>query len=159
MVAGGEADAAAIDSNVLRTQLGSAPELGERLRVVETWGSFPVQPVVLRSGLHPELKERLRAVLLALDANSYLPPPSPGSASHASPPSPTSTTPPRSRPCESARAYSTFGRATISAVSDQRRARIPAVSLSAADLRMPGAAANSAARAFGRPSGEPGRSG
>ena len=41
MIAGSEVDAAAIDSNVLRIALGSAPGLGERLRVIETWGPFP----------------------------------------------------------------------------------------------------------------------
>ncbi len=74
MVAGGEVDAAAIDSNVLKIKLKSAPELGERLRVIESWGPFPIQPVVLRSGLHPELKERLRAVLLAINAGPHISP-------------------------------------------------------------------------------------
>ena len=74
MVGSGEMDAAAIDSNVLRIKLRSAPELGERLRVIETWGPFPIQPVVLRSGLQPELKERLRAALLTIGASSRTPP-------------------------------------------------------------------------------------
>ena len=70
MVVRGEVDAAAIDSNVLRIKLRSAPELRERLRVIETWGPFPIQPVVLRSGLHPELKDRLRAALLTIGAHT-----------------------------------------------------------------------------------------
>jgi len=74
MICRGEADAAAIDSNVLRIKLKSSPELEKRLRVVESWGPFPIQPVVIRSDLHPELKERLRAVLLALDVNSDVSP-------------------------------------------------------------------------------------
>ncbi|CAA9451324.1 MAG: ABC transporter, substrate-binding protein (cluster 12, methionine/phosphonates) [uncultured Rubrobacteraceae bacterium] len=74
MVAGSEVDAAAIDSNVLRINLGSAPGLGERLRVIETWGPFPIQPVVLRSGLHPELKERLRVALLAIATGPHASP-------------------------------------------------------------------------------------
>ncbi len=45
MVTGGEADAAAIDSNVLRIALQTAPELRERLRVLESRGPFPIQPV------------------------------------------------------------------------------------------------------------------
>jgi phosphonate transport system substrate-binding protein len=72
MVARGEVDAAAIDSNVLKIRLGSKPELGERLRIIESWGPFPIQPVVLRSHLDPELKDRLRAGLLTL--NTDLPP-------------------------------------------------------------------------------------
>jgi phosphonate transport system substrate-binding protein len=66
MVADGEVDAAIIDSNVLRIKLRSAPQLGERLRVIETWGPFPIQPVVLRSDLHPKLKNRLRTALLTI---------------------------------------------------------------------------------------------
>ncbi len=70
MVIRGEVDAAAIDSNVLRIKLRSAPELRDRLRGIETWGPFPIQPVVLRSSLHPELKDRLRAALLGIDAHT-----------------------------------------------------------------------------------------
>ena len=74
MVADGGMDAAAIDSNVLRIKLRSAPELRERLRVIETWGPFPIQPVVLRSGLHPELKRRLRATFLSIGEDAAVPP-------------------------------------------------------------------------------------
>ncbi len=74
MVVGGEVDAAIIDSNVLRIRLRSDPELRERLRVIETWGPFPIQPVVIRSGLHPELKNRLRAALLAIGEGAHPPP-------------------------------------------------------------------------------------
>jgi len=61
----GAADAAAIDSNVLRIQLREVPGLREKLRIIESWGPFPIQPVVVSSALHPELKERLRAAFLA----------------------------------------------------------------------------------------------
>lgn len=71
LVARGEVEAAAIDSNVLRIQLRSAPELRERLRVIDSWGPFPIQPVVLRSSLHPELKDRLCAALLTIGADPY----------------------------------------------------------------------------------------
>ena len=74
MVVGGKVDAAIIDSNVLRIRLRSAPEFRERLRVIETWGPFPIQPVAIRSGLHPELKKRLRAALLAIGAGTPPPP-------------------------------------------------------------------------------------
>jgi ABC-type phosphate/phosphonate transport system substrate-binding protein len=68
-VMGGEADAAAIDSNVLGMRLREAPGLLEGLRVIESWGPFPIQPVVVRSALQPELKDGLRASLLAIDAD------------------------------------------------------------------------------------------
>ena len=63
----GEADAAAIDSNVLRIRLREVPALRERLRVIESWGPFPIQPVVISSALHPGLKERLRNAFLATE--------------------------------------------------------------------------------------------
>jgi len=65
----GEADAAAIDSNVLSIRLREIPDLRERLRVIESWGPFPIQPVVVRSALRPEWKEGLRTSLLTADAN------------------------------------------------------------------------------------------
>ncbi len=74
MVVRGEVDAAIIDSNVLRIKLRSTPDLRERLRVIETWGPFPIQPVVLRSNLHPNLVEGLRAALLAIGENSPVAP-------------------------------------------------------------------------------------
>ncbi len=40
----GEADAAAIDSNVLRIRLREAPALRERLRVIESWGLTRYSP-------------------------------------------------------------------------------------------------------------------
>lgn len=74
MVAGGEVDAAVIDSNALRLRLLSEPGLGRRLRVIESWGPFPIQPVVLRSGLDPKMKERLRAALLTIGTDGRVPP-------------------------------------------------------------------------------------
>ena len=65
----GEVDAAAIDSNVLNMQLREVPGLREQLRVIESLGPFPIQPVVVRSTLDPELKEGLRAALLSVDAD------------------------------------------------------------------------------------------
>jgi len=66
----GEADAAAIDSNVLNMRLKELPELREKVRVIESWGPFPIQPVVVRSALPEELKKRLRASLLRLAARA-----------------------------------------------------------------------------------------
>jgi phosphonate transport system substrate-binding protein len=63
-VLSGKADAAAIDSNVLRIRLREAPALSRRLRVIESWGPYPIQPIVVSSALDPELKQRLRAAFL-----------------------------------------------------------------------------------------------
>jgi phosphonate transport system substrate-binding protein len=66
-VLSGKADAAAIDSNVFRIHLREAPALRSELRVIETWGPYPIQPVVVSSVLDPELKKRLRAAFLATE--------------------------------------------------------------------------------------------
>lgn len=69
LVARGDVDSAAIDSNVLSMRLREVPELRERLRVIESWGPFPIQPVVVRSTLHPDMKQRLRESLRKVDAD------------------------------------------------------------------------------------------
>jgi phosphate/phosphite/phosphonate ABC transporter binding protein len=56
-----EADAAAIDSNVLRIKLRERPTLRNKLRVIESWGPYPIQPIVVNSNLPPNLKVQLRA--------------------------------------------------------------------------------------------------
>jgi phosphonate transport system substrate-binding protein len=65
----GQADAAAIDSNVLRIQLRELPTLRNTLRVIESWGPYPIQPIVVNSNLHPNLKDQLRAAFLATNNN------------------------------------------------------------------------------------------
>ncbi len=66
MVAGGEVDGAAVDCQVLAVELREHPELVERVRIVESLGPAPSQPVVVRAGLDPALKLRLKARLLSL---------------------------------------------------------------------------------------------
>ena len=65
-VARGEVDAAAIDSNVLALARRRDPALGHALRVIETWGPFPIQPVVVRSGFDARLRRRVRAALVGV---------------------------------------------------------------------------------------------
>lgn len=67
MVADHEADAATIDSNVLWMRVKVRPALADLVRVIDSWGPFPVQPVVVRSGLDPALKGALRDAFLDLD--------------------------------------------------------------------------------------------
>lgn len=55
------ADAAAIDSNVLALHPQS-----RALRVLETWGPFPIQPAVIRTALPAEEKARISNALLTL---------------------------------------------------------------------------------------------
>jgi len=63
-VAAGEADCAAIDSNtlLLERRAGRDPYL----RVLESFGPFPVQPVVARAALPPALKRAVAAALLGM---------------------------------------------------------------------------------------------
>jgi ABC-type phosphate/phosphonate transport system substrate-binding protein len=65
-VARGELDAACIDSNVLALARRRDPALGRALRVVETWGPFPIQPVVARVGLDAAVRDRVRMALLGV---------------------------------------------------------------------------------------------
>ena len=65
-VARGLATAAAIDSNGLRLQLAREPALRERIRILETWGPHPIQPIALRASLRTEVRAELTRTLLAI---------------------------------------------------------------------------------------------
>ena len=64
-----QADAAAIDSNALRIRFRETPALRSTLRVIDSWGPYPIQPIVVNSSLHPHLKEQLRAAFFATNEN------------------------------------------------------------------------------------------
>jgi phosphonate transport system substrate-binding protein len=66
MVAGGEVDGAAIDSQVLSIALRDEPGLASRLRVVETMGPSTIQPVVASANLDPEARAAVRRTLTNL---------------------------------------------------------------------------------------------
>jgi phosphonate transport system substrate-binding protein len=66
MVAAGEVDGTAIDSQVLAVELHNHPELAASLRAIETLGPAPSQPVVVRKGLDTAAKAALQATLLGL---------------------------------------------------------------------------------------------
>ena len=68
MVRYGEADAASIDSNVLRMRPWSG------LRVIESWGPFPVQPAIVRAGVAVETKAHVARHLLTLHTRHDLRP-------------------------------------------------------------------------------------
>jgi phosphonate transport system substrate-binding protein len=55
----GVVDAAAIDSNVLIMERAKDPELRTRLRVIESWGPWPIQPAVVRASLPDEIKTQI----------------------------------------------------------------------------------------------------
>jgi len=62
----GEADCAAIDSNTLLLESRRGAAAG--VRVLESLGPYPVQPVVARAGLARERKDAIAAALLAMHA-------------------------------------------------------------------------------------------
>jgi phosphonate transport system substrate-binding protein len=71
MVAGGVVDAAAIDSHVLETYLGLYPDLAAGLRIIDTLGPSPIQPVAVRRGLSPRFKEEVRAALVEMEHSPH----------------------------------------------------------------------------------------
>jgi phosphonate transport system substrate-binding protein len=69
MVATGEVDAAAIDSQVLAIELRDHPDLGQELRVIEALGPSTIQPVVAARHLPADVKAALRTALLRLGSD------------------------------------------------------------------------------------------
>jgi len=66
MVASGEVDASAIDSQVLAVALRDDPSLGASLRVIDALGPSTIQPVAVSKRLTPEVREEIRGVLTSL---------------------------------------------------------------------------------------------
>jgi phosphonate transport system substrate-binding protein len=66
MVAAGEVDAAAIDSQVLAIELRDHPELADELRVIEALGPSTIQPVVAARHIPVDVKAALRMALARL---------------------------------------------------------------------------------------------
>jgi phosphonate transport system substrate-binding protein len=66
MVADGEVDASAIDSQVLAVELRDHPELARRIRVIDTLGPSTIQPVVAAVQVDPALRDAVRAAFLAM---------------------------------------------------------------------------------------------
>jgi phosphonate transport system substrate-binding protein len=60
----GQADSAAIDSNALLNQVNGKQIDSSEFTILETWGPFPIQPVVIRADLSISLKESVRKSLL-----------------------------------------------------------------------------------------------
>jgi phosphonate transport system substrate-binding protein len=69
MVCSGEADASAIDSQVLAVALRERPKLHQEIRIVETFGPSTIQPVVAARRLPERLKIALRQSLLEIHQN------------------------------------------------------------------------------------------
>jgi phosphonate transport system substrate-binding protein len=66
MVADGEIDGSAIDSQVLAVELRDHPDLGERVRIVEALGPSTIQPVAVSKRVPEDLREAIRDVLVTM---------------------------------------------------------------------------------------------
>ena len=69
MVATGEVDASAIDSQVLAIEMRDHPELAAHLRVIDTLGPSTIQPVVAARRLPIALRRQVRTVLVAMGSD------------------------------------------------------------------------------------------
>src|SRR5437667_6570968 len=69
MVCSGEVEASAIDSHVLALVMRDDPALVSRLRVIDTLGPSPIQPIVVRASLSTSLKSDLKQALLEMGSN------------------------------------------------------------------------------------------
>ncbi len=63
LVANGGCDGSAIDSNGLALQFKEHPELKTKIRVIESWGPFPIQPLVISKNISDETKKILAGAL------------------------------------------------------------------------------------------------
>jgi phosphonate transport system substrate-binding protein len=60
----GQIDAAAIDSNALLNQVNRKQIKTSEFKILETWGPFPIQPVVMRADMPFSLKQSVHDCLL-----------------------------------------------------------------------------------------------
>jgi len=66
-VADGIVDGAAVDSLVYDYLRVSEPDTMAKVKVIEKWGPFGINPVVVNPGLDPQLKAQFRDVFLNMD--------------------------------------------------------------------------------------------
>ncbi|HSS45614.1 MAG TPA: PhnD/SsuA/transferrin family substrate-binding protein, partial [Thermoanaerobaculia bacterium] len=59
--------------NTLWLKRREDPSLGARLRVIESWGPSPIQPLLVREPIPPPVRARIVEALLTLDAVPGLP--------------------------------------------------------------------------------------
>jgi phosphonate transport system substrate-binding protein len=67
LVATGEVDGSAIDSQVLAVALRDDPRLRDRLRVIDALGPSTIQPIAVSKRVPQELRQEIRAVLVGMD--------------------------------------------------------------------------------------------
>lgn len=68
MVAAGDVDAAAIDSQVLAIELRDHPEIVDQIRVIDALGPSTIQPVAVSKRFGDDFRNAVRDVLLSFDS-------------------------------------------------------------------------------------------
>lgn len=66
LVVNGDIDGSAIDSNVLVIQLKKNKELQQKIRIIDSWGPFPIQPFIVRKDLPDDIKKTFINALLQM---------------------------------------------------------------------------------------------
>lgn len=66
MVADGDVEASAIDSQVLAVELRDQSELARRVRIIDSLGPSTIQPAAVSRRLDPDLRDQIRDVFLDL---------------------------------------------------------------------------------------------
>jgi phosphonate transport system substrate-binding protein len=70
LVTEGAIDAAVIDSNALIMERARNPGTRRDLRVIESWGPWPIQPAVVRASLPDEIKTQIAAHLTDMHSSA-----------------------------------------------------------------------------------------
>jgi phosphonate transport system substrate-binding protein len=70
LVASGRVDASAVDSHVLAVALRNRPKLRDELRVIESFGPSPIQPIVAPRALDARLRSELTEALVSLSGDA-----------------------------------------------------------------------------------------
>ncbi|MBL8046313.1 MAG: PhnD/SsuA/transferrin family substrate-binding protein [Anaerolineales bacterium] len=66
MVLAGEVEASAIDCQVLMVEMRARPELGEQLKIIESFGPSTIQPLAVATSVPETLRTNIRALLTEL---------------------------------------------------------------------------------------------
>lgn len=74
MVAAGEVDGSAIDSQVLEIALALDPELRERIRIIDQLGPSTIQPVTLAARVTPDVRTEIARILMSLHEDPRIAP-------------------------------------------------------------------------------------
>ena len=70
MVADGEVDSSAIDSQVLAIEMRDHPEVTDNLKIIDAVGPSTIQPVAISKRFDDDFRQRVRDVLIGFDKTS-----------------------------------------------------------------------------------------